>query len=170
MVLSAFSRLIISRGYVNATMHRAKLTGQYTTGILAKMEAKRAGYDEALLLDVDGYVAEGSGENVFMVRDRVLKTPPANSILGGITRDTVMQLAKDEGLAVIEQRLTRDELYTADEVFFSGTAAEITPIRELDNRTIGDGKPGPITRTLSEKYFDVVLGRNAKYKSWLTYI
>lgn len=159
-----------SRGYVNSTMSKGKITGQYTSGILAKLEVKRAGYDEAILLDSDGFVAEGSGENVFMVRDGVLKTTPLTSILNGITRQTIMQLARDEGLRVEEQRFTRDELYCADEVFFTGTAAELTPIREIDDRQIGAGKPGPITRKLSQRYFDIVTGRDAKYKSWLTYI
>lgn len=159
-----------SRGHVNATMSKCKMTGSYTTGILAKLEVKRAGYDEALFLDTDGFVAEGSGENIFMIKDGAIKTTPLTSILGGITRATLIELARAEGLRVEEQRFTRDELYCADEVFFTGTAAEITPIREIDNRTIGDGKPGPITRKLSSRFFDVVLGRDAKHKNWLTYV
>jgi branched-chain amino acid aminotransferase len=159
-----------SRGWVNSTMTKAKMTGGYTTGILAKLEVKRAGYDEALLLDPDGYVAEGSGENVFMYRDGILKTTPLTSILPGITRSTIMELARAEGVRVEEQRFTRDELYCADEVFFSGTAAEITPIREIDDRMIGDGKPGTLTKKLSTKFFDAVFGRDAKYKHWLTYV
>lgn len=160
-----------SRGYINSTMSKGKITGQYTSGILAKMEVKRMGYDEAILLDADGYVAEGSGENVFILRDGVLKTAPlTSSILAGITRQSLIQLARDEGIRVEEQRFTRDELYCADEVFFCGTAAEITPIREVDNRTIGEGKPGSTTKMLWQKYHDIVVGKNPKYKSWLTYI
>lgn len=160
----------LTRGWVNSTMTKAKMTGGYTTGILAKLEVKRAGYDEALLLDTDGYVAEGSGENIFMYKDGVLKTTPLTSILGGITRSSIMQIAKDEGIKVEEQRFTRDELYCADEVFFSGTAAEITPIREIDDRKIGEGKPGSLTKKISAKYHDIVLGKDSKYKNWLTYI
>lgn len=159
-----------TRGWVNSQMSKSKMIGGYTTGILAKLEVKRAGYDEALLLDVDGYVAEGSGENVFMVKDGVIKTTPLTSILNGITRATIIQLAKDEGYQLVEQRFTRDEIYTADEVFFTGTAAEITPIREIDNRQIGEGKPGPVTKKLTAKFFDIVHGRNEKYKHWLTYV
>lgn len=156
-----------SRGAVNHTMSKAKLIASYSSGILAKMEVKRAGYDEALLLDTEGYVAEGTGENIFMYRDGVLKTTPLTSILPGITRDTVMQIAKEEGIPVVETRFTRDEVYIADEVFFTGTAAEITPIRELDDRMIGQGKPGPITQKISTKFFDIVGGKNPKYAHWL---
>ncbi|MEW6057131.1 MAG: branched-chain amino acid transaminase [Bdellovibrionota bacterium] len=159
-----------SRGYVNSMMSKGKITGQYTTGILAKLEVKRVGYDEALLLDTDGYIAEGSGENIFIYKDGVLKTTPLTSILNGITRATVIELARNEGLRVEEQRFTRDELYCAEEIFFTGTAAEITPIREVDNRTIGEGKAGPITKRLSQKFFDTVYGRDSKHKAWLTYI
>ncbi len=160
-----------SRGYINSSMSKAKAVGQYMTGILAKLEVKRAGYDEALLLDPNGLVSEGSGENIFIVKKGVLKTTPLTAaILNGITRDTIIQLAKEEGLTVVEQSFTRDELYCADEAFFSGTAAEITPIREVDNRPIGEGKPGAITKKLSEKYFDCVLGKNPKHKEWLTYV
>lgn len=159
-----------SRGWVNSTMTKAKMTGSYTTGILSKLEVKRAGYDEALLLDTDGYVAEGSGENIFMYRNGVLKTTPLTSVLDGITRNSLIQLAREEGITVEEQRFTRDELYCADEVFFCGTAAEITPIREIDNRQIGEGKPGPLTRKLATKYSEIVTGRHEKYKNWLTYI
>jgi branched-chain amino acid aminotransferase len=159
-----------SRGHVNSQMSKCKMTGGYTVGILAKLEVKRAGYDEALLLDTDGFIAEGSGENIFIYKDGVLKTTPLTSILNGITRSTVMQIAREEGIKVEEQRFTRDELYCADEVFFSGTAAEITPIREVDNRTIGIGKPGPITKRITSKFFDIVNGKDTKYKNWLTYL
>jgi branched-chain amino acid aminotransferase len=160
-----------TRGYVNSTMSKGKVTGQYTSGILAKMEVKRAGYDEAILLDTNCYIAEGSGENIFMFRDGVLKTTPlTSSILGGITRSTIIELAKAEGVPIVEQSFTRDELYVADEVFFCGTAAEITPIREIDNRQIGIGKPGPFTKKLAQGYHDIVTGRNPKYSHWLTYI
>ncbi len=157
-----------SRPHVNATMVRAKTTANYANSLLAKREAIKDGYDEALLLDTDGYVAEGSGENVFMVRKGVLKTPPLTSILEGITRDTVMQLAAGRGVRVVEERFTRDELYLADEAFFSGTAAEITPIRDVDNRTIGAGKPGPVTKDLQSAFFDIVHGRDGRHADWLT--
>ncbi len=157
-----------SRPHVNATMVRAKTTANYANSLLAKREAIKDGYDEALLLDTDGYVAEGSGENVFMVRKGVLKTPPLTSILEGITRDTVMQLAAGRGVRVVEERFTRDELYLADEAFFSGTAAEITPIRDVDNRTIGTGKPGPVTKDLQSAFFDIVHGRDGRHADWLT--
>jgi branched-chain amino acid aminotransferase len=159
-----------SRGWVNSMMSKAKTIGQYTTGILAKLEVKRMGYDEALLLDVDGYVAEGSGENIFIYRKGVLKTPPLTSILEGITRDTIITLAKEEGISVVEQRFTRDELYSAQEAFFTGTAAEVTPIREVDDRTLGLGSVGEITKLLSKKYFECVQGNTSKHKDWLTYV
>jgi branched-chain amino acid aminotransferase len=136
--------------------------------ILAHREAETDGYDEALLLDVDGFVAEGSGENIFIVRDGKLYTPDPSSALIGLTRDTIIQLAGEIGLPVIEKRITRDEVYIADEAFFTGTAAEVTPIRELDNRTIGDGDRGPITAQLQKRYFDCVLGRDAGHLDWLT--
>src|SRR5512146_52902 len=157
-----------SRPHVNATMVRAKTTANYANGLLAKREALKDGYDEAMLLDTDGYVAEGSGENVFIVRKGVLKTPPLTSILEGITRETVMQLAAERGLRVVEERFTRDELYIADEAFFTGTAAEITPIREVDNRTIGAGKPGPVTKQLQAAFFEIVHGRDNRHTEWLT--
>ena len=159
-----------SRPHVNATMVRAKTTANYANSLLAKREALKDGYDEALLLDTDGYVAEGSGENVFMVRKGVIKTPPLTSILDGITRDTVMQLAAERGMRLVEERFTRDELYVADEAFFTGTAAEITPIREVDNRSIGDGKPGPVTKELQSAFFDIVHGRDSRHEEWLTYL
>jgi len=158
------------RGWVNSQMSKAKMTGGYTTGILAKLEVKRAGYDEALLLDPDGFVAEGSGENVFMLRNGVLKTTPLTSILDGITRSTIIDIAREMGMKVEEQRFTRDELYCAEEAFFTGTAAEITPIREIDDRMIGEGKPGAFTKQVSAKFFDIVLGRDSKHKNWLTYV
>jgi branched-chain amino acid aminotransferase len=159
-----------TRHHVNITMTRAKATGVYFNSQLAKREAKTAGYDEALLLDPSGYVAEGSGENVFMVRKGVIKTTPLTSILDGITRDTIMTLAREMKYEVKEELFTRDEMYIADEAFFTGTAAEVTPIRELDNRTIGTGKPGPITKKLQDAYFAVVQGKSAKHKKWLTKI
>jgi branched-chain amino acid aminotransferase len=158
------------RNHVNANMTRGKVCGYYVNSQLAKKEAISCGYDEALLLDTEGYVSEGSGENVFIVRNGVLKTTPLTSILEGITRDSIMEIAKDEGIDVREERFTRDELYIADEAFFTGTAAEVTPIRELDGRVIGQGKPGRITRKLQTIFFDIVTGRNKKYKSWLTLV
>jgi branched-chain amino acid aminotransferase len=156
------------RPHVNATMVRSKTTANYANSLLAKREALKNGYDEAILLDTDGYVAEGSGENVFMVRKGVIKTPPLTSILEGITRETVMQLAAERGLRVVEERFTRDELYLADEAFFTGTAAEITPIREVDDRTVGTGKPGPVTKQLQAAFFDIVHGRDSGHADWLT--
>jgi branched-chain amino acid aminotransferase len=156
-----------NRPHVNATLVRSKTTANYANSLLAKREALKDGYDEALLLDMDGYVAEGSGENVFIVRKGVIKTPSLTAILEGITRDTVMQLAAERGMLLVEERFTRDELYIADEAFFSGTAAEITPIREVDNRTIGSGKPGPVTKELQAAFFDVVQGRDSRHADWL---
>jgi len=156
-----------SRPHINATMVRAKAVANYANSLLAKREALKDGYDEALLLDTDGYVAEGSGENVFMVRHGVIKTPPLTAILDGITRDTVIQLARERGLRLVEERFTRDEMYLADEAFFSGTAAEITPIREIDNRRIGEGRPGPVTKQLQQAFFDIVLGKDKKHAAWL---
>ena len=159
-----------TRPHVNSTMVRSKTTANYANSLLAKREALKDGYDEAILLDTDGYVAEGSGENVFMVRKGVIKTPPLTSILEGITRETIMQLAAERGMKLVEERFTRDELYVADEAFFTGTAAEITPIREVDNRPLGTGKPGPVTKELQTAYFDCVYGREGKHKKWLTYV
>lgn len=156
------------RPHVNATMVHSKTTANYANGLLAKREALKDGYDEAMLLDTDGYVAEGSGENVFMVRKGVIKTPPLTSILEGITRETVIQLAAERGMRVVEERFTRDELYIADEAFFTGTAAEITPIREVDNRTIGTGRPGPVTKDLQAAFFEIVHGRDLRHTDWLT--
>ena len=159
-----------SRHHVNITMCKAKANGNYMNSILAHQEAAQDGYDEALLLDVDGFVAEGSGENVFIIRKGKLYTPDLTSALEGITRDTIVQLAKELGYEVIEKRITRDEVYTADEAFFTGTAAEVTPIRELDNRNIGTGTRGPITEKLQAMYFDVVKGKSAKHAHWLTLV
>jgi branched-chain amino acid aminotransferase len=160
-----------ARHHVNITMCKAKANGNYMNSILAHQEAAQDGYQEALLLDVDGFVAEGSGENIFIIRNGKLYTPDLTSALEGITRDTIIHLAKVElGLEVIEKRITRDEVYSADEAFFTGTAAEVTPIRELDNRAIGEGTRGPITEKLQSLYFDVVKGKNAKYADWLTLV
>src|SRR6266540_1973808 len=157
-----------ARHHVNVSMTRAKIGGHYVNSILAKREVKDSGYDEAIMLDPDGYVSEGTGENIFLVRNGIVKTTPLTSILEGITRNSIMQLARERGLTVVEERFTRDELYIADEVFMTGTAAELTPIREVDNRTVGTGKPGPVTRDLQTAFFDIVLGRDAKHASWLS--
>lgn len=157
-----------ARHHVNVTMARAKFAATYANSILANLEATQDGYDEALLLDVDGFVAEGSGENLFIVKDGVLYEPEAASALIGITRDAVIRLARDFGMEVKARRLTRDDIYIADEAFFTGTAAEVTPIRELDNRTIGSGARGPVTARLQQAFFDVVQGRDARYADWLT--
>lgn len=159
-----------ARHHVNVSMCKAKANGHYINSMLALQEAVSCGYDEALLLDVDGFVAEGSGENFFIIRDGVIYTPELTSALEGITRDTIIKLAAELGLTVLEKRITRDEVYVADEAFFTGTAAEVTPIRELDNRTIGDGGRGPITEKLQSMYFDVVYGRNEKYIDWLSFV
>lgn len=159
-----------SRHHVNVTMCKAKANGNYMNSILAHREAETDGYDEALLLDVDGYVAEGSGENIFIVRRGKLYTPDLTAALEGITRDTIIQLAQELGLEVVEKRITRDEVYSADEAFFTGTAAEVTPIRELDNRAIGAGRRGPITERLQSLYFDAVTGKSAKHQGWLTVV
>jgi branched-chain amino acid aminotransferase len=157
-----------SRHHVNVTMCRAKYSGTYANSILANQEALDHGYDEALLLDVDGYVAEGSGENLFVVKNGKLYEPELTSALIGITRDTLITLARDIGLEVTAKRLTRDDLYIADEAFFTGTAAEVTPIRELDSRAIGSGTRGPITEKLQSMFFDVVNGKSDKHQDWLT--
>jgi branched-chain amino acid aminotransferase len=159
-----------SRHHVNITMCKAKANGNYMNSILAHQEAALDGYDEALLLDVDGFVAEGSGENIFIIRNGKLYTPDLTSALEGITRDTILQLAAEIGLSVIEKRITRDEVYSADEAFFTGTAAEVTPIRELDRRSIGNGTAGPITKQLQKMYFDAVTGKSAKHADWLTLV
>ena len=159
-----------TRHHVNIMMTKAKVVGNYVNSILAKREVTKAGYDEALLLDNSGYVAEASGENIFLVKNGCLKTPPLTSILPGITRDCIMTLAQDLGLPIKEERFSRDELYLADEVFLTGTAAEITPVREIDDRVIGPGHPGPVTRKLQETYFAVVRGENPRYSHWLSYV
>ena len=159
-----------TRHHVNITMCKAKANGNYMNSMLALQEALRDGYDEALLLDVDGFVAEGSGENIFIVRDGVIYTPELTSALEGITRDTIFKLAQENGLVIREKRITRDEVYIADEAFFTGSAAEVTPIRELDGRSIGNGTRGPITQLLQSQYFDLVHGRLEQYQDWLDYV
>jgi branched-chain amino acid aminotransferase len=159
-----------TRHHVNITMCKAKANGNYMNSMLALQEAVQCGYDEALLLDAQGFVSEGSGENFFLVRDGVLYTPELTSALEGITRATIMTLAEDIGLKVVEKRITRDEVYVADEALFTGTAAEVTPIRELDNRPIGNGGRGPITEQLQAMYFDQVYGRSDVYVHWNTLV
>jgi branched-chain amino acid aminotransferase len=159
-----------TRHHVNINMCRAKSVGTYTNSILAHQEVAQDGYDEALLLDVDGYVAEGAGENIFIVKKGKLYTPDLTSCLEGITRDSILTLADDLGIPLIEKRITRDEVYCADEAFFTGTAAEVTPIRELDNRTIGSGTRGPITHRLQSLFFDCVGGKNPQHADWLAHI
>jgi branched-chain amino acid aminotransferase len=157
-----------TRHHVNVSLVRAKASGYYINSILANNEVTAHGYDEALLLDVEGYVSEGAGENVFIVRNGTIYTPDLASCLDGITRDSVITMARDLGIPVVEKRITRDEMYCADEAFFSGTAAEITPIRELDDRTIGEGRRGPVTEKLQSLFFDVVGGKADKYSGWLS--
>ncbi len=159
-----------TRHHVNIAVTKAKANGQYINSMMALQEAIADGYDEALLLDPEGYVAEGSGENIFVIKDNVIYTPEVTSALNGITRKTVFSLAADRGFEVVEKRLTRDEVYIADEAFFTGTAAEVTPIRELDNRPIGLGTRGPITQQLQADYFDLVHGKNEKYIDLLTFV
>lgn len=159
-----------TRHHVNAGMTKAKIVGNYVNSILAKREVVAGGYDEAILLDTEGYVSEGSGENIFMVKDGVLKTAPMTSILRGITRDSVIRIAKDKGIGIVEERFSRDELYTADEAFFTGTAAEVTPIREVDDRPIGEGRPGPVTKTIQQTFFNAVRGVEKGYEGWLWYL
>lgn len=158
-----------ARHHINVSLAKAKMMGQYTNSVMAKREAKFGGYDEAIMLDPSGYVSEGTGENIFVVKKGVLHTPDlASSILEGITRDTVITLAREMGLEVREGRITRDQLWLADEVFFTGTAAEITPVREIDNRPIGDGVVGPITKRVQERFFGVVKGSDTSHSEWLT--
>ena len=159
-----------TRHHPNIAMTKAKANGQYINSMAALAEVLRDGYDEALLLDPEGYVAEGTGENVFVVKDGVIYTPETTTALNGITRKTIFTLAADRGMAIVQKRLTRDEVYLADEAFFTGTAADVTPIAELDNRPIGSGSRGPLTGTLQADYFDLVHGRNEKYLDMLTYI
>lgn len=158
------------RNHVNSQMSRGKICGYYVNSQIAKKEAISCGYDEALLLDTEGYVAEGSGENIFIVRNGTLKTTPLTSVLEGITRGSILTLAKDAGIEVREERFTRDEVYICDEAFFTGTAAEVTPIRELDGRIIGEGRTGKVTKKLQTLFFNAVKGKNKKYDSWLTYV
>ena len=158
----------LTRHHVNITMCRAKACGNYINSILALQEAVSAGADEALMLDAEGYVMEGTGENIFVVRDNKIYTPDLTSALEGITRDTVITLIKELGIELVEKRITRDEVYIADEVFFTGPAAEVTPVRELDNRTIGSGKRGPITEKIQSLFFDCVQGRHQAHRDWLT--
>ena len=159
-----------SRNSVNAKMTKGKTCGDYVNSILAKREALADGYDEAIMLDTQGFVSEATGENIFVVKDGTLRTPQLPTILGGITRQTVIQIARDKGIEVVETPMTRDELYIADEVFLCGTAAEVTPLRELDRRAIGSGGRGPITKLIQEAYFDVVQGKSPKYSDWLYYV
>jgi branched-chain amino acid aminotransferase len=159
-----------TRHHVNISMCKAKANGHYINSMLALQEAQDNGYDEALLLDIDGYVAEGTGENIFIVRKGVIYTPDRTSALEGITRDTIFQLASECDYSVEEKRITRDEVYISDEAFFTGTAAEVTPIRELDNRRIGNGSKGPVTGKLQTLYFDCVYGKNRQHIDWLSYV
>ena len=159
-----------TRHHPNIAMTKAKANGQYINSMAALAEALKDGYDEALLLDPEGYVAEGTGENIFVIRDGVIFTPEATSALNGITRKTIFTLAADRNLQVVEKRITRDEIYIADEAFFTGTAAEVTPIAEFDNRPIGSGTRGPTTEQLQTDYFDLVHGRNEKYLDLLTFV
>jgi len=160
-----------TRHHVNITMTQAKAVSNYTNSILANMEALDDGYDEALLLDASGFVSEGAGENLFVVKDGVIYTPDLSAgALNGITRNTVMHIAKDLGIEVVQKRITRDEIYIADEAFFTGTAAEVTPIRELDRVSLGGGARGPVTERVQQAFFDIVNGRNAQYSHWLTHV
>ncbi|MFC5302472.1 branched-chain amino acid transaminase [Azospira restricta] len=159
-----------ARHHVNVTMPRAKVATTYANSILANLEATQDGYDEALLLDTMGFVAEGAGENLFVIKNGTIYEPQITSGLCGITRETVMKLAADLGYQVVSRPITRDDIYIADEAFFTGTAAEVTPIRELDNRVIGEGKRGPITTKLQARFFDLVNGRLPEYADWLAYV
>lgn len=159
-----------TRHHVNVAMTRAKISGYYVNSILAKCEAKTEGYDEAILLDPDGYVAEGTGENIFIVRRGQLRTTPLTSILEGITRNSVLQLARERNIPVVEERFTRDAMYVAEEVFLTGTAAELTPVREIDGRSIGSGSLGPITRDLQKAFFAIVRGEDLSHETWLTHV
>jgi branched-chain amino acid aminotransferase len=159
-----------TRHFVNAKMTKGKTCGDYVNSILAKRESLLDGYDEAIMLDTQGLVSEASGENLFTVRHGTIRTPPLQTVLDGITRSSVMELARGKDLCIGEATLTRDDLYIADEVFLTGTAAEVTPIREIDNRQIGEGKRGPITKMLQDAFFDVVAGRDRKHENWLTFV
>jgi branched-chain amino acid aminotransferase len=157
-----------TRHHVNVMMTKSKAAGNYINSVLAKHEVKKSGYDEAIMLDAEGYVSEASGENIFIVRDGKIKTTPLTSILPGITRDSIITVARDKGYELVEERFTRDELYTADEAFFTGTAAELTPIREVDDRQIGAGSRGPVTEDVQKTFFDIIKGKKSKYEKWLT--
>jgi branched-chain amino acid aminotransferase len=159
-----------ARHHINAKMTNAKTCGDYVNSILAKREALMDGFDEAVMLDTQGFVAECTGENIFVVREGVIRTPPLATVLSGITRDTLIRLARDRGMEVVETAVTRDDLYIADEIFLTGTAAEVTPIREVDHRQVGAGKRGPIAEQLQTAFFDVVSGSDDRYKEWLTYL
>ena len=159
-----------ARNYINSTSQKAKICGNYVNSIFAKMEAIEAGADEAILLDTDGYVAEGSGENLFWVKNGIIYTTPTNTVLEGITRDSVIKITQDMGYQVQEKRTGRDELYISDEVFFAGTAAEVTPIREIDKYQIGEGKRGPVTENIQKVFFEITKGKEKKYLEWLEYI
>lgn len=158
-----------TRSHINANMSKAKAAGNYINSILAKIEAKDEGYDEAMLLDAQGYVSEATGENIFIVRDQIIKTTPLNTILAGITRDSLIKMARGMGYEVLEQQFSRDEVYTADEVFLCGTAAEVTPVREVDRRIIGAGKRGPVTKRLQEEFFRIAKGEEPEFAKWLTH-
>jgi branched-chain amino acid aminotransferase len=161
--VSSFTRM-----HVNVQMVRAKVCGQYVNSFLATREAALSGYEEAILLDTEGYVAEGPGENIFIVKNGTLQTPPLSSaVLGGITRDSVLRIARDEGIPVKEEKFTRDAMYLADELFMTGTAAEVTPVREVDNRRVGKGEPGPVTKRLQDLYFRAIRGEEPRYREWL---
>ncbi len=159
-----------TRHHINATMTKSKAVANYVNSILAKREAVLAGYEETIMLDPQGFVSEASGENIFIVKNGVIKTPPTTNALNGITRNSIIQLLADEGHEVKEAWMTRDELYIADEIFLTGTAAEITPVREVDHRQVGPGKPGPITQKVQKIYFELVKGKNKKHKEWLAYL
>ena len=160
-----------SRANSNAVMNKGKICGQYVSSVLAKRMANKSGFEEALMLDPQGYVAEGTGENIFVVKHGVVRTPPSSgAILAGITRDTTIQLLREHGIEVREETIARDELYIADEVFLTGTAAEITPVRDIDHRKIGRGESGPVTRRMQESYFSIVKGSDTKHDHWLSYV
>src|SRR3989344_1781870 len=159
-----------TRHHVNVNMTKAKISGNYANSVMAKREAILQGFDEAMMLDTQGYVSECTGENIFVIKNGVIKTTPLGSILPGITRASIIRIAKDLGYEIIEQPFAKDEVYVADECFLTGTAAEVTPVREIDNRTIGEGKPGRITKQLQEKFLNIVRGKEKKYEKWLTYI
>lgn len=159
-----------TRHHVNIAMTKSKAVSNYQNSILAKREAVMAGYDETIMLDPEGYVSEASGENIFFAKRGIVYTPPTTSALQGITRDSILKLLAADGVQVVERNISRDELYVADEILLCGTAAEITPVRELDNRQVGSGKPGPLTQRVQEQYFKIVKGQDPKYQDWLTYI